>query len=116
MTRVRLRSWVRETIVPFLEEELAKTEPQARILVNDRVIFLRYPSLTTKFSYVKQEVKLEFSPCVSTEYSKRMPVKCDLAGCIESLILPKADSQTMNAERTFWKKSRQCMLSVNKSA
>lgn len=39
MARVRLRSWVRETIVPFLEEELAKTEPKARILVTAQVTF-----------------------------------------------------------------------------
>lgn len=102
--RNRLKSWILGTVVPFLEQELAKTDPLARIIVRDRVVYLRYPSVTPMSPYVKKEVKLEFSPCASREYSKKLPVICDLARSVENLLLPHALPQVMNAERTFWEK------------
>ena len=104
VVRKRLKSWISGTVVPLLEKELAKTDPLARITVRDRVIYLLYPSVTPLSPYVKKEIKLEFSPCVSKEHSNQLPVICDLARSVENLELPHSLPQVMNAERTFWEK------------
>lgn len=88
LARERLKSWVAETLAPFLKKELAKVEPMGKIETMNNIFYIYYPSLTSAAGYIQPAVKLEFSPCASSEQSRPIPVHCELAPYAGNLVLP----------------------------
>ena len=102
--REHLEKWVAKKAAPILAEELAKVEPNGKVRISERRIFLSYHSFTPSHPYLRKVVKLEFSPCFSREQSKPMPIECDLARHYGELVLPQATPNVMAVERTFMEK------------
>ena len=103
--RKRLPVWVAEQVLPIIRSCLEKAGAPAKAVAEGESISIAYETLTGGSGYVKPEVKLEFGARSTGEPCAAMPVICDAAEHLSSLIFPKAMPRVMRAERTFWEKA-----------
>lgn len=103
--RSRLAEWVRESVGPFVEEQLGSAGFTARIRAEDERLHVGYEPLFESFGAIRPEVQIDFGARSTGEPHAVRTVVCDAAAYLPDLVFPKARPTVMLAERTFWEKS-----------
>ncbi len=103
--RSRLAEWVRERVLPVVEEGLASTGFTARVRAEADRLYIEYEPLFSGIDFVRPEVIVEFGARSTGEPHAVRPVLCDAAALLPDLVFPEAEPNVMLAERTFWEKA-----------
>ena len=103
--RARLAEWVRDHACPIVTKELARAGHVARVRAVSERLYIGYEPLFEETGFVRPEVMVEFGARSTGEPHKVLPVVCDAAAYLPSLIFPRTRPIVMLAERTFWEKA-----------
>lgn len=110
--KARLKAYVLETILPYLQAQVLKTFPEKiveiKISENGEQLHFYYPSVvnTAAQGYLRDHVLIEFGVRNSAEPCEHYPVLPYLAQLTsKDLGLPKPMIATLSPIRTFWEKA-----------
>jgi len=103
--RERLSNWVKETVLPILENEIENEALPASLRDEGDKIYLDYAAVRSGTGYVRPSVLLEFGARSTGEPAERHEVCCDISDALPDLRTPTANPRVMSAQRTFWEKA-----------
>ena len=103
--RGRLSALVANEILPFIAEQLAAENLQAKASAAEDRILIEYAPLAVGSGYVRPAVLLEFGARSTGEPWESLAVVCDAAEHLSELIFPTAQPRVMRIGRTFWEKA-----------
>lgn len=105
--RDRLPVWIKESILPLVEQALKKQGIEATLEISGKdhdKLLLNYDPLKRGTGYVSPQVVLEFGARGTGEPNEIKSVVCEVEGCIPNIIFPTAKPRVMKIARTFWEK------------
>ena len=106
--RSRLPAWIKNTVKPVIEADLAKRGSQATLTIsgkdNDNLI-VAYQAVKTGTGHAAPTIRLEFGARSTGEPHHTHRTVCDIASVMDGVEFPTAEPLVMAAERTFWEKA-----------
>ncbi len=103
--RARLSDWVKEVVMPVLENQIKIEALPASLRDEDDKIYLDYEAVRTGTGYVRPSVLLEFGARSTGEPAEHHEIHCDISDALPDLQTPSARPRVMSAQRTFWEKA-----------
>ncbi len=103
--RERLSDWVKEIVLPILENQIKSESLPASLREEGDKIYLDYEAVRSGTGYVRPSVLLEFGARSTGEPANRHEVHCDIFDALPELRTPTANPRVMSAQRTFWEKA-----------
>lgn len=103
--RTRLKTWVAEAMLPYIQARLADTDKAVGARAEDDSIIISYPPLTEGTGYVAPNVKIEFGARSTGEPFEMRAIAADAAALLPEVVFPECTVRVMHAERTFWEKA-----------
>ncbi|WP_316225549.1 nucleotidyl transferase AbiEii/AbiGii toxin family protein [Bradyrhizobium sp. SZCCHNS3052] len=103
--RERLKTWVKDTALPVLEQHAKATGADVTFRVEGDVIYIDYDQLAKGTGYVPPSVKLEFGARSTGEPAETRDISCDAAPFVSGVSFPTAAPRIMLPKRTFWEKA-----------
>lgn len=103
--RQRLPSWIEQSITPLVRDALQRNKLDASLEQEGEKLIINYDPLRHGTGYVSPQVVLEFGARSTGEPHARMPVTCDMATHLPTLVFPRAEPFVMALHRTFWEKA-----------
>jgi Nucleotidyl transferase AbiEii toxin, Type IV TA system len=103
MVRERLPKWLKEVVLPRLQQQLAAFKLEAAIRLEEDCIYIDYATQAQGYGYVAARVKIEFGARSTGEPAREQQVRCDAADFVP-LAFPTAVPRVMDVERTAWEK------------
>jgi hypothetical protein len=100
-----LSAWVPGEVSPWLTHRLSGDGIEGRIETSGTNLWLRTTPTSTGWGYMKPDVLVEFGGRSTGLPAEVMPIVCDAAVALPTLIFPTASPRVMAVERTFWEKA-----------
>ena len=103
--RKRLRDWVANEMLPFIQHRLSETDKEAAATAEGDAIIISYRPLATGTGYVAPRIKIDFGARSTGEPFEMRTIASDAAPYLKELVFPDCAVRVMRAERTFWEKA-----------
>jgi hypothetical protein len=100
----RLPQWIKDEILPLLQERLSSLEDLTFELEPDTIV-IAYPTVTTPSKYAPPTVRLEFGGRSTGQPASLHEISCEMAPHVGDLAFPTATPPTMEISRIFWEKA-----------